>query len=174
MTAPSTFLSDTRVRAAQLVSPVGDLTAATTPGLRTSVARSLSEGARRVIVDLSQVTFVDQDGRDGLAACSLAADAAHAVLVTAPARSAGLPGRLSGAGLKTTNNLATAKSNDAGSGRHAFRHSVGAPGLRDVRAWNDHRPWAQVRLRRRSFRHSPGGKAHDPRFEEASRPTRMV
>ena len=81
MSVPSTFLSETRVRVALIISPVGDLTAATMPALRVSVARSLSEGVGRIIIDLSGVAVVDEFGHAGLAACSLAADAAHASLV---------------------------------------------------------------------------------------------
>ncbi len=81
MTVGNTFLSETRVQAARVISPVGDLTAATMPELRRSVARSLSEGAGRIIIDLSGVAVVDGFGREALAACSRAADAAHASLV---------------------------------------------------------------------------------------------
>lgn len=93
MTVANTFLSETRVQAARVISPVGDLTAATMPELRRAVARSLSEGAGRIIIDLSGVPQIDGFGRAGLAACSRAADAAHASLVVT-----GVPAVRSGRG----------------------------------------------------------------------------
>jgi anti-anti-sigma regulatory factor len=81
MSGPSTFLTETRVQAARIISPFGDLTAAAMPELRRSVARSLSEGAGRIIIDLSGVALVDGVSRAGLDACSRTAGPTQASLI---------------------------------------------------------------------------------------------
>jgi anti-anti-sigma regulatory factor len=70
--------------AARVITPTGALTAATMPTLRRWVATRLSEGVRRIVVDLSQVSSVDESARAGLVICARAARAAHSVLVVTP------------------------------------------------------------------------------------------
>jgi anti-anti-sigma regulatory factor len=73
--------ADWRPPVARVVRPSGALTAAAIPGLRRWVATQLSEGARRIVVDLSRVTSCDDSAVSGLLVCERAARAAHAVLV---------------------------------------------------------------------------------------------
>jgi anti-anti-sigma regulatory factor len=68
------------------LSPTGELTAATMAELRRWVATRLSEGVRRIVVDLSHVSVVDESARAGLEICARAARAAHSVLVVTPQR----------------------------------------------------------------------------------------
>jgi anti-anti-sigma regulatory factor len=68
------------------LSPTGELTAATMAELRRWVATRLSEGVRRIVVDLSHVSVVDESARAGLVICARAARAAHSVLVVTPQR----------------------------------------------------------------------------------------
>jgi anti-anti-sigma regulatory factor len=72
---------DRRGRSARIVTPIGELTALTMPVLRTWIGERLSEGARRIVVDMSQVTRLDDSARAGLVICARAARAAHARLV---------------------------------------------------------------------------------------------
>lgn len=81
MAAPDYLQSEWRPPVARVVRPTGALTATTIPGLRRWVATQLSEGARRIVVDLSQVTSCDDSAVSGLLICERAARAAHVVLV---------------------------------------------------------------------------------------------
>jgi anti-anti-sigma regulatory factor len=81
MALPGYLQSEWRPPAARVVRPSGALTATTILGLRRWVATQLSEGARRIVVDLSQVSSCDDSAVSGLLACERAARAAHAVLV---------------------------------------------------------------------------------------------
>jgi anti-anti-sigma regulatory factor len=67
--------------AERVIAPTGELTAATMPALRRWVATRLSEGTRRIVVDLSDVSLVDESARAGLVICARAARAAHSELV---------------------------------------------------------------------------------------------
>lgn len=64
-------------RSAHVASPVGELNAQTMPELRRWVARQLSEGIDRIVIDLSQVSRVDDAAQAGLVICARAARAAH-------------------------------------------------------------------------------------------------
>ena len=64
-------------RFAHVVSPVGELNAQTMPELRRWVAHQLSEGIERIVIDLSQVSRVDDAAQAGLVICARAARAAH-------------------------------------------------------------------------------------------------
>ncbi len=81
MVSPDYLQTEWRPPVTRVVRPTGALTATTTPGLRRWVATQLSEGARRIVVDLSRVTSCDDSAVSGLLICERAARAAHAVLV---------------------------------------------------------------------------------------------
>jgi len=72
-----------------VVRPVGDLTEATAPALCRSVAVPLSNGAPRIVLDLSMTRRIDAGGRRALIECSRAVRCAHGTLalVSAPVTS---------------------------------------------------------------------------------------
>ena len=69
-----------------VVRPLGDLTEATAPALCRSVAVPLSNGAPRIVLDLSMTRRIDAGGRRALIECSRAVRCAHGTLalVSAP------------------------------------------------------------------------------------------
>ena len=79
------FLDEARGRGDCVIRPVGELTETTAPALRTSMTRTVLEGARRIVLDLSLTSRIDASGRDALVRCSRAVRAANATLVLAAA-----------------------------------------------------------------------------------------
>jgi anti-anti-sigma regulatory factor len=70
--------------AARVVRPTGALSATAMPELRRLISTWLSEGARRIVIDLTEVTSIDESAAAGLVVCARAARAAHAILVVTP------------------------------------------------------------------------------------------
>jgi anti-anti-sigma factor len=70
-----------------VIRPVGELTETTAPALRTSITRTVLEGSRRIVLDLSLTSRIDGPGREALVRCSRAVHAAHATLVLTAAPS---------------------------------------------------------------------------------------
>jgi anti-anti-sigma regulatory factor len=68
-------------RATHVASPSGELNARTMPELRRWVGNRLTEGADRIVIDLSHVTGIDEAAQAGLVICARAARAAHSRLV---------------------------------------------------------------------------------------------
>ena len=81
------FLDETRGHGERVIRPTGELTQVTAPALRTSITRTVLEGARRIVLDLSLTSRIDAPGRDALVRCSRAVQAANATLVLAAAPS---------------------------------------------------------------------------------------
>ncbi len=79
------FLNETRGRGERVIRPAGQLTDMTEGALRASVARAISQGAHRIVVDLSSVGRIDGRGRVALVECSRAARAARATMVVSAA-----------------------------------------------------------------------------------------
>lgn len=69
---------------ARVVRPTGALSATAMPELRRLVSTLLSEGVRRIVIDVSGVTSIDESAAAGLVVCARAARAAHAILVVTP------------------------------------------------------------------------------------------
>lgn len=67
-----------------ILHPNGELTAATMASLRSAIAAGLSRGARRIVVDVSDVGVINGSAREGLVICTRAAHAGHAELVVIP------------------------------------------------------------------------------------------
>jgi anti-anti-sigma regulatory factor len=70
--------------AARVVRPTGALTVTAMAELRRWVSTCLSEGVRRIVVDLSEVTSISDSAAAGLVVCARAARAAHGVLLVTP------------------------------------------------------------------------------------------
>jgi anti-anti-sigma factor len=81
------FLDATHGRGECVIRPVGELTESTAPALRTSITRTVMEGAHRIVLDLSLTSRIDAPGRNALVRCSRAVQAAHATLVLTAAPS---------------------------------------------------------------------------------------
>jgi anti-anti-sigma factor len=79
------FLNETRGRGERVIRPAGELTDTTEGALRASVTRAISQGAHRIVLDLSSVGRIDGKGRDALVECSRAVRAARATLVVSAA-----------------------------------------------------------------------------------------
>lgn len=75
---------DARAPRECILHPMGELTAAAMAALRSAIADGLSRGARRIVVEVSDVGVIDSSAREGLAICSRAAHAGHAELVVIP------------------------------------------------------------------------------------------
>ena len=76
---------ETGARGERVIRPEGELTEETAPALRSSITRTVLEGTRRVVLDLSLTSGIDASGRDALVRCSRAVRAADATLVLAAA-----------------------------------------------------------------------------------------
>lgn len=72
---------ETAGRGERVIRPVGELTEETAPALRSSITRTVLEGTRRIVLDLSLTSGIDASGRDTLVRCSRAVRAADATLV---------------------------------------------------------------------------------------------
>lgn len=81
MRSATRFFGETHESSERVVRPVGDLTAATAAALRRSVAVPLSQGAARIVLDLSLTRRIDRQGRAALVECSHAVRAANGTLV---------------------------------------------------------------------------------------------
>jgi len=86
MSSARLFLAETQNAGERTVRPVGDLTEVTAPAFRRSVESPLSNGATRIVLDLSLTRRIDPHEREALVECSRAVRSARGtlVLVSAP------------------------------------------------------------------------------------------